>query len=605
MVGDSDSPRLGPVSETPSQSTESPVDSNNDALGGDIGAATAVTAGGGQDAHAGGGLAPPPRGIFSRNLRRVASAPNGIKNMLSFGDSSHSASPSTDSTHRPHVATDHGPGTGASTTTTTTSTAPTSAIDTTATTATSASTAYVSDHGIAKAALDAEAIRHEAALRGAGMHKSDAGAGAGAIGTPPRSRANSHTYNSRSYSRSSTRISSVEVTPASFEKIKLLGKGDVGKVYLVKEKKSGELYAMKVLSKKEVIKRNKIKRALAEQEILASSNHPFIVTLYHSFQSDENLYLCMEYCMGGEFFRALQTRKGRCLKEDDARFYAAEVTAALEYLHFMGYIYRDLKPENILLHQSGHIMLTDFDLSKQSGSEAAPTIVHGGRGSVSTSSMPALDTRACIADFRTNSFVGTVEYIAPEVIRGNGHTSAVDWWTLGILLYEMLFGTTPFKGENRNDTFANILKKDVAFTNTGSAPQPVSSSCKSVIRKLLIKDENKRLGSRAGASDIKAHPFFKNTQWALLRNQTPPIVPVQDEHDRVNVLSTSEALEPLAVSKAGSGTYDSAGDPTESSSDVHDPFHSFNSITLHYGSVSAHQSFANLAEVPESGSLRA
>jgi protein-serine/threonine kinase len=166
----------------------------------------------------------------------------------------------------------------------------------------------------------------------------------------------------RTYSSNSIKVRNVEVGPGSFDKIKLIGKGDVGKVYLVREKKSSRLYAMKgtssalimkaylltslVLSKKEMIKRNKIKRALAEQEILATSNHPFIVTLYHSFQSEDHLYLCMEYCSGGEFFRALQTRPGKCISEDDARFYAAEVTAALEYLHLMGFIYRDLKPES-------------------------------------------------------------------------------------------------------------------------------------------------------------------------------------------------------------------------------------------------------------------
>jgi protein-serine/threonine kinase len=146
----------------------------------------------------------------------------------------------------------------------------------------------------------------------------------------------------------------------------MLGRGDVGKVYLVREKKTSKLFAMKgalsahlpcsfltsrpVLSKKEMIARKKIKRALTEQEILATSNHPFIVTLYHSFQSDEYLYFCMEYCMGGEFFRALQSRPGKCLPEDGARFYAAEVTAALEYLHLMGFIYRDLKPESQCTH---------------------------------------------------------------------------------------------------------------------------------------------------------------------------------------------------------------------------------------------------------------
>src|ERR1700722_8714047 len=161
-----------------------------------------------------------------------------------------------------------------------------------------------------------------------------------------------------------------------------------------------------VLSKKEMIERKKIKRALTEQEILATSNHPFIVTLYHSFQSDSYLYFCMEYCSGGEFFRALQTRPGKCLSEDGSRFYAAEVVAALEYLHLMGFIYRDLKPESmsfssplpsssvpsafftlnlfflrtptdILLHQSGHIMLSDFDLAKQSNKPAGmPAMVH-------------------------------------------------------------------------------------------------------------------------------------------------------------------------------------------------------------------------------------
>lgn len=164
--------------------------------------------------------------------------------------------------------------------------------------------------------------------------------------------------------------------PSDFAKVKMLGKGDVGRVYLVKEKKSSKLFAMKgkcgcdvvdamidllvVLSKKEMIERKKIKRALTEQEILATANHPFIVTLYHSFQSEGYLYFCMEYCMGGEFFRALQSRPGKCLPEDGARFYAAEVVAALEYLHLMGFIYRDLKPES-MQHENVRIQCANHD----------------------------------------------------------------------------------------------------------------------------------------------------------------------------------------------------------------------------------------------------
>ncbi|PBP15717.1 serine/threonine-protein kinase nrc-2 [Diplocarpon rosae] len=355
----------------------------------------------------------------------------------------------------------------------------------------------------------------------------------------------------RTYSSNSIKVRNVEVGPGSFDKIKLIGKGDVGKVYLVREKKSSRLYAMKVLSKKEMIKRNKIKRALAEQEILATSNHPFIVTLYHSFQSEDHLYLCMEYCSGGEFFRALQTRPGKY----------------------------------ILLHQSGHIMLSDFDLSKQSDPGGKPTMILG-RNGANVNSLPTIDTKSCINNFRTNSFVGTEEYIAPEVIKGCGHTSAVDWWTLGILVYEMLFGTTPFKGKNRNATFANILRDDVPFPEHSGSPQ-ISNLCKSLIRKLLIKDENRRLGARAGASDVKTHPFFRTTQWALIRHMKPPMIPHQGRGiDTVNFRNVKES-ESVDISGGRAMMPATKGVPLDSglatpSAEVLDPFEEFNSVTLHH-----------------------
>ncbi|KAJ9079257.1 serine/threonine protein kinase, AGC [Entomophthora muscae] len=384
---------------------------------------------------------------------------------------------------------------------------------------------------------------------------------------------------SRTYSSNSIKIKSLSVKPSSFTMLKLLGKGDVGKVYLVKHKMTDKLYALKVLSKKEMIKRNKVKRALAEQEILASANHPFIVTLYHSFQSENHLYLCMEHCLGGEFFRVLQGRPGKSLSEEEAKFYAAEVTCALEYLHLMGFIYRDLKPENILLHHSGHIMLTDFDLSKQSYPPCEPSVVKNGFSFSlrSHDTPPALDTKACSGHFRTNSFVGTEEYIAPEVIKGTGHTSAVDWWTLGILLYEMLYGTTPFKGSDRSSTFSKILKTDIVFPITPHG-HSLSSNCKAIIRKLLNRDEFKRLGSKGGASDIKSHPFFKSINFALLRNMTPPIIPSHSISE-LELLAQSNVAN--TTQKTGNGTsLDIERERLVLDSNGENPFSNFSSVTL-------------------------
>jgi serine/threonine protein kinase len=287
--------------------------------------------------------------------------------------------------------------------------------------------------------------------------------------------------------------------------------------------------------------------------------------------------------MGGEFFRALQTRPGKCLQEDHAKFYAAEVIAALEYLHLNGYIYRDLKPENILLHQSGHIMLSDFDLSKPSGEPggAAAAVQTGANGVI------LVDTRSCIADFRTNSFVGTEEYIAPEVIKGCGHTSAVDWWTLGILVYEMIFATTPFKGANRNTTFSNVLKNEVLFPED----RPVTSLCKSAIRKLLIKDEHKRLGSQSGASEVKQHKWFASISWGLLRHMTPPIIPAESNGiDAVNFRTIRDSksidfLDEADIIHGQAGSLSAAAGtpgmltPKELAEPEKNPFNEFSSVT--------------------------
>jgi len=303
----------------------------------------------------------------------------------------------------------------------------------------------------------------------------------------------------------------MKITPQCFKRLKLLGRGDVGRVYLVQLVGTDKCYAMKVLPKKEMVERKKVKRVQTEREILSSSNHPFIVTLHWSFQSVNCLYFVMDFCAGGEFFRALQRQPGHCLPESWAKFYSCEVLLALEYLHMLGFIYRDLKPENILMTSTGHIVLTDFDLSKGSSVQLTPQVLE----------KTMLHTEPGII---TNSFVGTEEYIAPEVIKGFGHTSAVDWWTFGILLFEFLFGCTPFRGRTRDDTFGHILDGQLHFPERTVYPQ-ISKQCKDMIQHLLHPDPQKRLGATHGACEVKKHAWYKGTKWELIRNQEPPIVP--------------------------------------------------------------------------------
>lgn len=209
------------------------------------------------------------------------------------------------------------------------------------------------------------------------------------------------------------------------------------------------------------------------------------------------------------------------------RFYAAEVLLALEYLHAMGFVYRDLKPENILLHASGHIRLTDFDLSKASVTPVNAHVVQSMMGSPTMVAEPSLVT---------NSFVGTEEYLAPEVIVGKGYGASVDWWTFGILMYEMLYGVTPFRGKSQPDTFQKIEKSVLKFPDHPRAP--VSKECKSLIKKLLTHDPKKRLGYEQGAAEIKAHPFFKDTNLQLILNSKPPIIPALNGPNDFRYFST-------------------------------------------------------------------
>ncbi|XP_005321494.2 ribosomal protein S6 kinase alpha-2 isoform X3 [Ictidomys tridecemlineatus] len=282
--------------------------------------------------------------------------------------------------------------------------------------------------------------------------------------------------------------------PSQFELLKVLGQGSYGKVFLVRKvtgSDAGQLYAMKVLRKATLKVRDRV-RSKMERDILAEVNHPFIVKLHYAFQTEGKLYLILDFLRGGDLFTRLS--KEVMFTEEDVKFYLAELALALDHLHGLGIIYRDLKPENILLDEEGHIKITDFGLSKE-----------------------AIDH-----DKRAYSFCGTIEYMAPEVVNRRGHTQSADWWSFGVLMFEMLTGSLPFQGKDRKETMALILKAKLGM------PQFLSSEAQSLLRALFKRNPCNRLGAGIdGVEEIKRHPFFVTIDWNKLYRKEikPPFKP--------------------------------------------------------------------------------
>ncbi|XP_032018220.1 ribosomal protein S6 kinase alpha-2 isoform X1 [Hylobates moloch] len=282
--------------------------------------------------------------------------------------------------------------------------------------------------------------------------------------------------------------------PSQFELLKVLGQGSYGKVFLVRKVKgpdAGQLYAMKVLKKATLKVRDRV-RSKMERDILAEVNHPFIVKLHYAFQTEGKLYLILDFLRGGDLFTRLS--KEVMFTEEDVKFYLAELALALDHLHSLGIIYRDLKPENILLDEEGHIKITDFGLSKE-----------------------AIDH-----DKRAYSFCGTIEYMAPEVVNRRGHTQSADWWSFGVLMFEMLTGSLPFQGKDRKETMALILKAKLGM------PQFLSGEAQSLLRALFKRNPCNRLGAGTdGVEEIKRHPFFVTIDWNTLYRKEikPPFKP--------------------------------------------------------------------------------
>ncbi|KAI8338269.1 kinase-like domain-containing protein [Chlamydoabsidia padenii] len=288
-----------------------------------------------------------------------------------------------------------------------------------------------------------------------------------------------------------------KLRPDDFKLKQTLGTGACGRVYLAQSKFNKKHYAIKTLNKYDVVRKKQVESTNNEFTILRDMYHPFLVTLWDAFQDDSHLFMVMDFVPGGELFRVL--RKQKKFTEEATRFYAAEVILALEYLHDNEIIYRDLKPENILLDEKGHVKLTDFGFAKR---------------------VPSYTYTVC----------GTPDYLAPEMIRCKGYTRAVDWWSLGVLIFEMRMGKPPFEDQHPVNLYEKILECRIDWPDDGD----VNPVLKDLLLGLLTSNISQRYGG--GDRDIKHHPWFDSVDFdkVLKRQLVPPFKPfVQEDGDSV------------------------------------------------------------------------
>ena len=303
-----------------------------------------------------------------------------------------------------------------------------------------------------------------------------------------------------------SRKKKMRIKVKDYEKLKTVGLGSYGRVRLCKNKKTGNIFVMKILKKNDIIKQKQVDHVYSEFNILTMLKHPFIVQLFgYNFEDPKYIYFIMEYIQGGELFTLLRT-KGT-FPVPQTKFYIAHIITIFEYLHSKNIVYRDLKPENILINKNGYLKLTDFGFAKQLENE------------------------------KTYTLCGTPEYLAPEIILNKGHGKAVDWWTLGILLYEMLVGIDPFSDDDpmktyQMKTYQKILKGKINF------PKTINKDAKSLIKHLLTQDTSKRFGClKSGVKDILNHRFFEGFDWknfVYLSMPAPYLPNVKSDDDTSN-----------------------------------------------------------------------
>ena len=293
----------------------------------------------------------------------------------------------------------------------------------------------------------------------------------------------------------------LKLSYSDFEHLKLLGRGSFGEVLLVRLKANKKLYAMKILDKNMLKQRKQQIHTKTERDLMVKINCPFIVNIKSAFQDEFKLYIVSEFLQGGDLFFHLHEKKNTVFPEEKAKFYVMELVIALDFLHKNNMVYRDLKPENILLDSQGHIKLTDFGLSKifENENDKAFTVC------------------------------GTPQYLAPEILLKKGYDKSVDWWSLGCVLYEMLYCRLPFKFKKGEKISLSIYKEEIPFD------KKISEDAKDFISNLLIFEPKSRLGyGTNGAENIKNHKFFKGINWNDVwdKKLEPPFVPkLKDEQD--------------------------------------------------------------------------
>lgn len=323
---------------------------------------------------------------------------------------------------------------------------------------------------------------------------------------------------------------------ADFEMINIIGRGAFGEVFLTKHRASGKHYAMKKLRKADMQRKEQVNHAWSERHVLVAADHPFVCKLCFAFQSSEFLYLVMEFLAGGDFMTLLIDRD--TLLEEEARFYVAEMVVAIDSIHKLGFIHRDVKPDNLLIDENGHIKLSDFGLCKSfmgdmhnipegvNGSSGSTCDGGGAAGSGGDVGGLSMTERAAAwkktARKQAFSTVGTPDYISCEVLLKRGYNKECDYWSLGVVLFEMLMGYPPFYADDALKTCRKILnwKETLKFPPEAN----ISWAAKNLISCLLC-DAEYRLGAKRGLEDFREHPFFAGIDWESLHSITPPFVP--------------------------------------------------------------------------------